>query len=526
VSTTTEKNLTLFEDTIESPERTAMVVPGTPYGKSQLKERIVRKSIIVVFSVLISVGFVHPIVAKNKKPKTDSVVCDKKFEILSKRGKSKVGTYSTKTVTSKDKKQIAISETITLSRRGKTLGLKSTVIYTNNDSLAPLKGNAETTIDKKICMTGTVKFSRTGKTVDYECSGHMNGKTGDAINPPKKYTKKDLPVAAGTIVFQSAIPSIGPRILPAEGELKNIVLVEFPDDVEAPELIIFKKGYRLVRGKCDNNGQYDIQLFRPHSKDSLATYRFDKNNQVVSMDLFGKFSLHEAPKTGKTIEVTLTPTKPYLLPDQSTKILVEKKTQYENRKRFGSSQLKKGDLTLDIVPNTVIASGGYLFYLTTPHEYKFGHIRKSDMIITVVDSCKSSVLIKKGRAPLVQLKKLKGNLNFNCDNRRVSQLKSLSGKGKHFVSLRVGRTEIYRRHPSKVLGTGMDVFVVNNFGAKKIRLEYMQKKVVTIGPETITIESFNFQYKTKSVEIKISTESKVSKAEAVIVEYSDLNRQQ
>jgi hypothetical protein len=68
--------------------------------------------------------------------------------------------------------------------------------------------------------------------------------------------------------------------------------------------------------------------------------------------------------------------------------------------------------------------------------------------------------------------------------------------------------------------------VVNNFGAKRIRLEYMQKKVVTIGPETITIESFNFKYATKSVEIKVSAASKTAKAKALIVEYSDVTRKE
>ena len=165
--------------------------------------------------------------------------------------------------------------------------------------------------------------------------------------------------------------------------------------------------------------------------------------------------------------------------------------------------------------------GGRLFHLTTPHVYKFGHVRESDMIFTVVDSCKFLVRSEKAKAPIVELKKLTGNLNFACDNKQSRQLKSISGVGKHFVALKVGRTEIYRRHPSKVLGTGMNIFVVNNFGAKKIRLEYMQKKTVTIGPETITIESHNFKYATKSVEIKIATESKAAKAEALIVEYSD-----
>lgn len=220
------------------------------------------------------------------------------------------------------------------------------------------------------------------------------------------------------------------------------------------------------------------------------------------------------------IEVMATPTQPYLLPDQKTKILVKKETLYSDRVRSGIPQLTYKDLTLDIVPNTVIASGGYLFHFTEPFEYEFGHHRESDMIFTVVDSFKCSVLREKSTAPQLQLKKLSGNLKFEAKHASgTRQLKGIHGKGRHFVALRVTGAEIYRKHPSKVLGTGMDIFVVNNFGSKKIRLEYMKKEIVKIGPETITIESFNFQYETKSVEIKVSTEPSVAAAAALIVEY-------
>ena len=228
-------------------------------------------------------------------------------------------------------------------------------------------------------------------------------------------------------------------------------------------------------------------------------------------------------KGSQDTDVTLTPTKPHQLPDQSTRIVIGKETVWENRTRFAIPKLVRKDLTLDIAPKTVIASGGYLFHLGMPYVYKFGHIREEDMIFTVVDSCKISVCSERAKAPRLQLKKLKGTLSFACDNRQSSQIKNIHGTGKHFVALRVGRTEIYRRHPSKVLGTGMDISVVTNFGAKKIRLEYMQEQVVTIGPEAITIKSSNFVYATKLVDIEVSTKPTAAEAEALIVEYDNDN---
>ena len=482
-----------------------------------------RKSIIVGLWILIGAGFVRTLDAEVAKAKTGAIICDRKFDVFSQKGGEKLGSYSIKAVAGKDKKPIEISEIMSLSIRGKTASYKSTLFCADKDGAAPLAGSTETMLGGKVCMSGSVTFAPAGKTVDYKCTGHMDKRTGMVLNPAKKYAKIGRAVPQGLLVFQSAIPAIGPRILPAPGEIDDVVLVEFPDDIGAPELITFKAANRLVRGRPDKTGGYDIDMFRADSKKPVANYRFDKNNQVIAMELFGKFTLRPAvkAKAGDKLEAVVTPDKPFLLADKLTQLLIKKETIYENRKQSGTPQLRKGDMTLDIVANTVIASGGRIFYLTRPTDYKFAHVRESDMIFTFVGSCKFPIRSVKAKAPVVTLKKLAGNVNFQCDNKRSSQLQSVSGAGKHFVALKVGRTEIYRRHPSKILGTGMDIFVVNNFGAKKIRLEYMQKKSVTIGPETITIESHNFKYATKSVEIRVAAESKVAKAEALIVEYSD-----
>jgi len=147
----------------------------------------VRKSTIVVLSVLVGVSFVHPLIAEVKKPQNDGVICDRKFDIFSQKGQEKLGAYRIRAASRKAAGRIEISETMTLTLRGKPIAFKSTVIY------------------------------------------------------------------------------------------------------GAPEPINFKAGNRLVRGKPDKTGQYDIKLFGRGAKENIASYRFDKNNQLVSMDLFGKF---------------------------------------------------------------------------------------------------------------------------------------------------------------------------------------------------------------------------------------------
>jgi hypothetical protein len=254
----------------------------------------VRKSIIIVLSVLVGVSFVHPLVAEVKKPQNDGVICDRKFDIFSQKGQEKLGAYSIRATGRKAAGRIEISETMTLTLRGKSIAFKSTVVYGAKDGAGPIEGSAETTVGGKVCMLGAVRFSPGGKTVDYECTGLLDMRTGRAINPAKKHAKKGISLPLGRLVFQSAIPAIGPRILPAEGEMEDVVFVEFPDDVGAPELINLKAGNRLVRGKPDKTGRYDIKLFGRGAKESIASYRFDKNNQLVSMDLFGKFRVRPA----------------------------------------------------------------------------------------------------------------------------------------------------------------------------------------------------------------------------------------
>ena len=206
-------------------------------------------------------------------------------------GEDDRGTCSIRAVRKGSKKKIEIVQSLSLNHRGTKVTMKSTVACGDSSPFAPSKGIAETRINGQLCMQGTVTFS--GQTVDLECTGFLNTKTGQAIDPPERFAKADQPVAKGVLIFQSAVPAIGPRMLPQEGELKNVVFVEFPDDLEAPELITFKPGYRLVRGQPDVTGNYDIKIYSPHSNRSVSHVRFSKDDQILSMNLFGKTRLVE-----------------------------------------------------------------------------------------------------------------------------------------------------------------------------------------------------------------------------------------
>jgi len=221
------------------------------------------------------------------------------------------------------------------------------------------------------------------------------------------------------------------------------------------------------------------------------------------------------------LKVTVTPAKPYVLPDGSTKIVVRTESIYLGRKgRTGTVQVMVGDSVLDVVPRTVIASGGYRFEFNTAPEFQFGEVRKEDMIFTVVDACTLTVLSSKQPGPRIALKKLNNTVELDCfHNMPCLKVHTIRGDGKHFVSFKPTMVEVSRFHPSTVLGARLRMNVINNFGAKAIVLDYMKKKRVTIGTETITLESFGFDYKARKLKIRISTVPKTAKAAATVFEY-------
>lgn len=224
----------------------------------------------------------------------------------------------------------------------------------------------------------------------------------------------------------------------------------------------------------------------------------------------------------KELEVTVTPAKPYVLPDGSTKILVKKESIYLGRGgRTGTVQVMVGESVLDVVPRTVIATGGYRFEFNTAPQFQFGHVREEDMIFTVVDACTLTVLSSRQPSPRVALKELKDTVELACShNMPCLEVHTIRGLGKHFVSFKPTMVEVARFHPGPpVLGARLKMNVINNFGAKAITLDYMKKTQVTIGQETITLESFDFDHKGKKLKIRISTVPKTANPAATVLEY-------
>ncbi len=224
-----------------------------------------------------------PAVPPDKEIEPGTTIFEKEYSLRSP-DEEQAGSWRLKAV-QKAGGEIEISDELFIEEhptRGK-MGYKSTVVYRSAPSLSPVRATAETQSGGKTCMKGEVAFAE--KTLSFSCVGLHDGHTGKPIDPPLKFEKKDIERPKCVLLFQSAFPVLGPRLLPKEGELKEVVFVEFPDDINAPELINMKENYRLVREPADEKGSYRMKVFGPLPDRPICTAQYDKNNKIIALHM-------------------------------------------------------------------------------------------------------------------------------------------------------------------------------------------------------------------------------------------------
>jgi hypothetical protein len=209
-----------------------------------------------------------------------------------------LGSYSIKASFKNGNKNIEITEIRSMEYKGRKnsllkIELKSVVICKNNDLFNLVKGEAETKINGNDSMKGSVVFSE--KSFSFEGKGFLS-KRFEVLTQPFDFESKDVPNPQGVLVIISAVPALGPKLLTKEGELLNIAFGEFPDEFKAPALIMFKLGYRLVRNKANENGDFEINLYSANSTESIYCIQYNKENKIVSMENFGKYKYVEEVK--------------------------------------------------------------------------------------------------------------------------------------------------------------------------------------------------------------------------------------
>jgi len=226
--------------------------------------------------------------ADEKKKEKGEVILDHSYE-FSGAGEGNAGFYHLKAVRHKESKSIEIVELGILSFRGRDVELGSTVTLDDGEIPVVKSGTAHTKVNRNQCMRGALEIN--GDKINIECEGLYSWLAKEQIDPPKKFSKEGWKIPKGTLVFQSALVISAPLLLPEAGELKDMVLAEFPDDLDAPALISFREKGRLVRSEPEESGDYSIQLFNSKATIPIFSAKFSKSDDLIAIEQVGQFKL-------------------------------------------------------------------------------------------------------------------------------------------------------------------------------------------------------------------------------------------
>jgi len=223
----------------------------------------------------------------------------------------------------------------------------------------------------------------------------------------------------------------------------------------------------------------------------------------------------------ETLEVSVTPTQPFTLHDGKSKITLLSKSIYKGRQGFsGTAQMTVGESSLTIVPGTVVQAGKHQYSFREQPKFVFSELMQSDMIITVVERCNLTVLSSEKTSPTIGLKKLDKEFEMKILHGALpGKLFRIDGEEGHFIALKPSSAEISRFHPDPELGARIRLDLVTSFGVKPVQLDYKKKTVITIGPETITLQSSGFDFESKAIKVQVHSVPANKKATPVILKY-------
>ena len=225
--------------------------------------------------------------ARAEEPKpAEHVLCEGAWRIdTDDKDARTVGVYKVRGERNAGNGEILIREEMErVQKDGVRMGYRSLVVYREGTPPVPVRAEAETWVDGQPTMKGTITFAD-GK-MDWECTGFWDPDKQTAIDPPSRTEKKGVEVPEGVVLFQSAVAVLGPLLLAENGKETPVVWVEFPDDIEAPELVVVKTGRVLKRRKADTDGSFVIEV----CSESRVTrdYVLDARNQILSLGSQGR----------------------------------------------------------------------------------------------------------------------------------------------------------------------------------------------------------------------------------------------
>jgi len=239
--------------------------------------------------------------ARGETADEGKVTFEATFDLMMSQGiepETSTGTYSVKVVETEGR--VTIHDTMAMKgREGRAMGYVAQVTYdVTDESPRPIEAQATTNIGGEPCMTGTVKVA--ADKVTYSGVG-IRDRQGEPIDPPQEFAgefAEKEKLDGKPLVFQSATAIIGARLLKAPGKME-VLVAEFPDDIDAPELVTIKDGHTLVRSEAREDGTFEIHMMRDGREKPLVQFRMSADGQQVLEARSGPMTMRRrGPATG------------------------------------------------------------------------------------------------------------------------------------------------------------------------------------------------------------------------------------
>jgi len=176
---------------------------------------------------------------------------------------------------------------------------ESKIVYRGTGKPVPQSAKVNTRFGAVNVMSGAITFTASGGTLTAkeEATGFAD-RDRKLLTKPLVSTKESV-VPKGLVLTYAAFLYFAPLLLPAPGQLENIVYTEFPADINFPSLIKFNPDVVLTRAAETADGRSEFMVKRLYPGGNfipITVMTIDKDGRIIETRV-GQFTL--APEGSK-----------------------------------------------------------------------------------------------------------------------------------------------------------------------------------------------------------------------------------
>jgi hypothetical protein len=170
---------------------------------------------------------------------------------------------------------------------------ESKIVYRGTGKPVPQSAKVSTRSGTVNVMSAAITFTAAGGTLTAkeEATGFAD-RDRKLLSKPLVSTKETV-VPKGLVLTYAAFLYFAPRLLPAPGQLENIVYTEFPADINFPSLIKFNPDVVLTRAAETADGRSEFMVKRLYPGGNfipITVMTIDKDGRIVESRV-GQFTL-------------------------------------------------------------------------------------------------------------------------------------------------------------------------------------------------------------------------------------------